>query len=179
MHQEKTIGARTVFDGRIMRIEVLDVELADGTRSVREILRHKPAVAVLARHPDGRFAFVRQYRKAVEQVMLEIVAGLRDPGEEPEAAARRELREETGFNAAQMTWLGKIYPTPGYVDEVTDLYFAELAPGNGGQKTDPDERVEAVFIARTEFERMLRAREVTDAKTVAVWTLFEKIVEGV
>lgn len=175
---EKTLTKKTIYTGRILTLEVQEVELPDGTRAPRELIRHAPAVGVLARRPDGAFVFVRQFRKAVERVMLEIVAGICEPGEAPAATAARELREETGYTAARLVELGSAFATPGYVDEQFTLFFAELDPVGGATEHDVDERVEAVVLGRAEFERMLRAGEIIDAKTLAAWLLFEKKIEG-
>ena len=171
---EKTLTKKTLYAGRILSLELQEVELPDGTRAPREIIRHAPAVGVLARRPDGAFVFVRQFRKAVERVMLEIVAGICEPGEKPSETAARELREETGYTAAKHIELGSAFATPGYVDEQFTIFFAELEPTSGMTEHDEDERVEAVVLSRAEFERMIVAGEVIDAKTLAAWLLFEK-----
>jgi len=175
---EKTLTKKTLYAGRILSLEVQEVELPDGTRAPRELIRHAPAVGVLARRPDGEFVFVRQFRKAVERVMLEVVAGICEPGELPAATAARELREETGYTAARLVELGSAFATPGYVDEQFTLFFAELDAVRGATEHDEDERVEAVVLSRAEFERMIRAGEVCDAKTLAAWLLFEKKIDG-
>ena len=108
---EKTISSEVIFKGLIYDIERIAVELDDGTRSNRDILRHPGAVGVIARKPeDGRFAFVRQYRKAIEQVTLECVAGTLEPGEDPKICAARELAEETGYQAGELIHLGRLCP---------------------------------------------------------------------
>ena len=94
---EKTISRRTVFKGRILDVDVLDVELEDGRHSIREIVQHGVAVAIIPRLPDGRFIFIRQFRKAMERVCFEVVAGNCDSNEATEHAAARELQEETGW----------------------------------------------------------------------------------
>ncbi|MCX6998384.1 MAG: NUDIX hydrolase [Kiritimatiellaeota bacterium] len=177
MH-EKTLSRQIVYDGRILRLEVQEVELADGTRAVRELIRHAPAAAVLARGPDGRFLFVRQYRKAVDQAVLEIVAGICEPGEAPAATAARELREETGYTATRLVELGAAFATPGYVDERITLFYAEAAGPAGPTDRDADERLEVVPLTAGEFERRLRSGEIQDAKTMAAWLLYEKKVHG-
>ena len=173
---EKTLTKKTLYAGRILSLELQEVELPDGQRSMRELIRHAPAVGVLARRPDGAFVFVRQFRKAVERVMLEIVAGICEPGEKPIETAARELREETGYTAAKLVELGSAFATPGYVDEQFTIFFAELNAASGATEHDHDERVEAVVLSRAEFERMICAGEVNDAKTLAAWLLFEKII---
>ncbi|MCX7008465.1 MAG: NUDIX hydrolase [Kiritimatiellaeota bacterium] len=173
---EKTLTKKTLYAGRILSLELQEVELPDGKRAPRELIRHAPAVGVLARRPDGNFVFVRQFRKAVERVVLEIVAGLCDPGETPAETAVRELREETGYTAAKLIELGSAFASPGYVDEQFTIFFAELEPAMGATEYDEDERVEAVVLSRAEFERMICAGEIMDAKTLAAWLLFEKKV---
>ena len=168
---EKTIGSKTVFDGRIMRVEVLDVELPDGRTSTREIVRHGAAVAVIARRRDGQFVFIRQFRKAMERVCFEVMAGLVDPGEDSETAAIRELKEETGYEPDSIRLLGPIYPSIGYCDERIDIFYAEVhEPGE--TDFDSDEDIETLLITAEEMDRMIRENEVQDAKTLAAWMLY-------
>jgi ADP-ribose pyrophosphatase len=173
---EKTLKKRTVYEGRILDVEVQDVEMADGRPALREIVRHGGAVAVLARRADGQFVLVRQFRKPVEEVMLEVVAGNREAGEEAEACARRELEEETGFRAARIRRLGFIYPSPGYVDEKIEVFYADVEPGKGEHRPDEDEHLEVVFLERDEIIGKMSRDEIHDSKTLAAWLLYEKIV---
>ncbi|MFH0952914.1 MAG: NUDIX hydrolase [Verrucomicrobiota bacterium] len=176
MH-EKTVSRKTVYEGRILDLEVQEVELENGRRAVREIVRHGGAVAVLARLPDGKFAFVRQFRKPVEKDMLEVVAGNREPAEDPEACARRELMEETGLEAGEVRHLGFIYPSPGYGDERIDIYSAEAVAGSRQANPDEDEHLDVVLLDRDEIVERMRQNEIQDSKTLAAWLLYEKIVE--
>ena len=171
MH-EKTIKAETLYRGRLVDVEMQDVELETGQTAVREIVRHKSAVAVLARLPDGRFVFIRQFRKPAEKIMLEVVAGLLDEGEDPVASARRELKEETGYEALSIDRLGQIYPSPGYLDERIDIFFAELPETPGQRDLDHDERLEVIYLSSDQFSRMIQRGEVEDSKTLATWSLF-------
>ena len=84
--REKTISKKTVYTGRILGLEVQEIEMENGKKGLREIVRHRGAVAVLARLPDGRFVLVRQFRKPVEKEMLEVVAGNREPTRIPNSA---------------------------------------------------------------------------------------------
>ena len=172
MH-EKTLTSKTVFTGKLLRFEVQDVELENGQKAYREIIRHPGAVAVLARAADGQFVFVRQFRKAAEVTMMEVIAGILEPGEAPESAAHRELREETGYDAAKLMHLGRIYPSPGYVDEVINVYFADLAMGPGPKNPDWDEHVETVMMSVESFESKIRSGEIQDAKTLAAWAMYK------
>lgn len=177
MH-EKTLSSQTHFQGRIIRLETQQVELADGSRAYRELIRHPGAVCVLLRGPDGQLVLVRQFRKAVEQVLLEVVAGILEPGEDPDACARREVREETGFDVARLQRLGVIHPTPGYVDERITCYYAEAAGPRAASDLDEDERLETVLITDAHFAALVRSGEVTDGKTLAAWALFREMQRG-
>ncbi len=177
MH-EKTLSKKTLYKGRILGLEVQDVELENGKKALREIVRHGGAVGVVARLGDGRFVFVRQFRKPVEEELLEIVAGNREPGEDAEACARRELEEETGFKAGRVRHLGFIYPSPGYVDERIDVFFAEVLAEAGATHPDEDEHLDVVPMSRDEFVEIVRHGRIHDAKTLAAWQLYETLVRG-
>jgi len=169
---EKTISSRRVFDGRLLKLDVLEVALENGRSAGREIVRHPGAAAVWARAPDGRFVFVRQFRKAVEQELLEIVAGTREAGETPEACARREIREETGFAVKSLAPLGFIFTAPGFCTERIALFYAELA-GGGAAAPDQDEHLDVVLLDETEWKAMMSGGAVQDAKTWAAWGMFQ------
>ena len=124
MFTEDTLVSETVFQGRVFSAEVQTVRLHDGQRARREIVRHNGGAAVVAVDPDGRIVLVRQYRKAAEQLLLEIPAGKLEPGEDPKVCAIRELREETGYTADSVVPLTPIYPTPGYCSELLYLFYA-------------------------------------------------------
>ena len=174
---EKTIAARTVYKGKILDLEVLDVELENGRRAVREIVRHGPAVALVVRCPDGRFLFVRQFRKAVERICFEVVAGNCDAGEDPAEAARRELTEETGYVAEHLEHLGGIYPSVGYCTERIEVFYARVGE-RGEASPDEDERIETVLLDEAEVEEKMRRGEVEDSKTLAAWLLYRLRVKA-
>jgi len=173
---EKTLTKKTIYEGRILDLEVQEVELENGTKALREIVRHGGAVAVLARRPDGKFVLVRQFRKPVEKEMLEVVAGVLEEGETGEVCARRELREETGYRAAKLVSLGYIYPSPGYVDEKIELFYAETEPDSGDTQPDEDEHLEVVFLDPGEITAKIRKNDINDSKTLAAWLQYSAIV---
>jgi ADP-ribose pyrophosphatase len=170
--REKTISRKTVFEGRILSVDVLNVELADGRTGTREIVRHGPAVAVIARRRDGKFVFIRQFRKAMERVCFEVMAGNCDPGEEAETSAVRELKEETGYEPDSIRFLAPIYPSVGYCTERIDIFYAEVhEPGE--TDFDLDEQIETVLVTEQEMDELIRSGKVQDAKTLAAWALYK------
>jgi ADP-ribose pyrophosphatase len=174
---EKTISTKTVFEGRILSVDVLDVELPDGRTSTREIVRHGVAVAVIARRRDGRFVFIRQFRKALERVCFEVMAGNVDPGEESLAAAVRELKEETGYEPDSIRPLSPIYPSVGYCTERIDIFYAEVhEPGE--TDFDHDENIETVLLTEQEMDAQILAGQVQDAKTLAAWALYSTVMRN-
>jgi len=171
---ERTVGSRRVFDGRLLRVDAVEVELDSGRRTVREIVRHPGAVAVLARLTDGRFVFVRQFRKAADRPLLEIVAGTLEPDEDPRACAARELGEEAGCRADDLVAIGSIFPSPGYTDERIHLYYATVQPDPAGPAPDEDEEIDVVRLSEADVEARIGAGEITDGKTLAAWLLYRK-----
>lgn len=169
--RETTTSSKRIYEGRILGLELRQVRLDDGRVSEREIVLHRGAVGVLARDPDGAYLLVRQYRSAVGAEAIEICAGLYEPGESSETAARRELLEETGRTAATLTPLARVWASPGYTTEWVDLFFADCAQGVSATAFDPDEHVEVVRFTAEELDRAIRAGGVRDAKTIAAYGL--------
>ena len=169
---EKTLSRKTVYEGIILNVDVLDVELENGRKSKREIVQHGVAVAIIPRLADGRFAFIRQFRKPMERICFEVVAGNVDDGEDEADSAIRELQEETGYIAESMEPLGPIYPSVGYCTERIDVFFCEVT-GQGEVSFDDDERIETVLLSEDEMDAMIREGKVADAKTLSAWMLFK------
>lgn len=164
--QESTLNSKNVFQGKILDLWVHTVRLADGRTVVREVVDHPGAVCLVAIDRDDNVVLVRQYRQPTDKMMLEIPAGTLSPGESPEACARRELQEETGYTAGRLELLGTIYSAPGFCSELLHAYLAtDLKPGD--QAMDEDEDIE---IVRVPFERalvMALSGEMHDAKSIA------------
>ena len=166
---EKTLAAERKYTGKIISVDLLDIEMPDGRRAMREVVRHGNAVAVLARRPDGKFVFVRQYRKAAEEALVEVIAGGLEPGEDPMDGARRETSEETGYEVTDIRFLTTVICTPGYCEERIHLYFAELSETPHAQDQDPDENVHPVLLTETEVEDGIRSGAIFDSKTLSAW----------
>ncbi len=122
--EEKTLASRLIYDGRIMKVYCDDVSLSDGSRSKREYIRHSGGAGILAIDDEGCTYLVSQFRYPYRDELLEIPAGKREEGEEPIETARRELEEEIGFVADDISLLAIVYPTPAYTDEKLYVYLA-------------------------------------------------------
>ena len=161
---EKTLARSTAFQGCLLRLDVDTVQLPDGNTAPREYIRHPGGVGVVALTENNEVLLVRQYRYPYAEILTEIPAGKRDPGEEPLVTGMRELEEETGYRAATYTPLGTLYPTPGCCDEVVYLYLAtDLTAANA--HPDQDEFLEVERCPLDEMVARVLAGEITDAKT--------------
>lgn len=161
---ERKLSSELIYDGIILRLHVDTVELPNGRQAKREVADHPGGVAIVALDKDDNLFTVRQYRYAFSQVMEEIPAGKLERGEDPRAAALRELREETGAEPERFTELGELIVSPGAYGEKLYLYLAEgLIIGR--QSPDEDEFLELVRTPFAEMvERVMRG-ELKDAKT--------------
>lgn len=135
-HFEKTLDSAVVYDGKIIKVLRDEALLENGAAAVREVVRHKGAVAVLAVDEGGSAFFVRQFRYPIGQELLEVPAGKLEAGENPLDCAKRELLEECGVAAEDWTELGPIYTSPGFCDEAIWLF---LARGLSQKAPSPDE----------------------------------------
>ena len=170
---EKTLACERKYTGKIINVDLIDIELPDGRRTKREVVRHGPAVAILARRPDGKFVFVQQYRKAAEEALIEVIAGGLEAGEDPVEGAKRETAEETGYEVTTIKYLTTIICTPGYCEERIHVYYAELAANAHDQDQDPDENVYPVILSETEVEDAIRKGRIFDSKTLSAWACYK------
>lgn len=165
------ISTERVFTGRIVTLNVDTVEFPDGSTGKLEMLRHPGASAVVPflddpTSDDPRVVFIRQFRHAAEGDMWEIPAGRLDAGEEPEACARRELREETGYSAADCRHLVTVLTTPGFTDERIHLFLATGLRA-GDHAREADEFLEVHELRWSEAMRLVEKGEISDAKTLS------------
>jgi ADP-ribose pyrophosphatase len=162
---ERVLDSELVLQGNFLHVWRDRVALPDGGQGEREYVRHPGAVAVLPLLNDGRILLERQYRYPVQQVLLEIPAGKIDPGERTFDCAVRELREETGHEAAQWALAGRLHNAAGYSDEFIEIWFARaLRPGP--QRLDDGEFIELVSLSEAELDALAGAGRLTDAKTL-------------
>ena len=164
---EQTQERRVVFEGAIVTVRRDKARLINGRVVSREVVEHPGGVAVLPLHGDGTVSVVRQFRYPFQQVITELPAGKLEKGEDPRPAALRELEEECGLTAGKLTYLGCIYPSPGFSTEVLHMYLAQDLR-QGESHPDEDEFLEAGRVPFQALFRQVMQGEIQDAKTVAL-----------
>ncbi|WP_311537817.1 NUDIX hydrolase [uncultured Anaerococcus sp.] len=162
---EKTIKSDTIYDGKILKLRVETVELENKRYSKREIVDHQKGVGIIAFDGEDKIWMVKQYRKAIDKITLEIPAGLVDPGEMPIETAKRELQEEVGYFPETISYLFDMHASPGFTNDKLSFFLAKnLVKSSLDQ--DEDENVEALSIEIKELYKMVENGEITDAKTI-------------
>lgn len=167
------IEDREIYAGRVVTLRLKYVTQPDGTRRLREIVEHAPGAAVVAIDDEDQVLLVRQSRPAVGAYLLELPAGLVDPGETPLECAGRELAEETGYTARRLEPLVSFYSSPGFSTELLYLFVAtELEPSDVAH--DEDEEIELVRMPVDQAIEQVLQGEISDAKTVAGLLAYER-----
>lgn len=161
----KLISSREVYKSRIFTVTEDHAIGADGFEIRRAIVQHPGAAVMMAVDSKKRILLVRQYRLPARKKLWELPAGRIDPGETPLQAARRELKEETGYRARKWKKLGSFYPSPGFCAEKMTIYVAtELTAGSATPMDD--ERIETRWFTRREVREMIDKGRIADAKTI-------------
>ncbi|MCQ2471313.1 MAG: NUDIX hydrolase [Clostridia bacterium] len=177
--EEKTIKKNYIYNGRIINLRRDDAELPDGRPCVREVVEHNGGVCVAALTDDEELIFVRQFRYPYMDILLELPAGKLEKGEDAFPAGKRELLEETGYEAAEYDFLGKFYPSCGYTDEIIYLYLAKNLTFKG-QHLDDDEFVDLEKIPLKKAVQMVLNNEIPDGKTqAAILKTYLKVKGGI
>lgn len=163
--KEVKINSEVVFSGNLLTVCRDSVRLPNQAQATREYVVHPGASAVVPIRDDGKIIMVRQYRYPLGKEVLEIPAGKLDSGETPQQCVIRELAEETGYQAAEITHLSSIYTTPGFTNEVIHLYVARQLTATK-QHLDEDEFLAVEAYTPAELKALLQSGELADAKTV-------------
>ena len=163
---EITLRTERIYEGRIVKLDLLDVRLPDGKEAKRELITHPGAVAIVALDAAQNVLIVKQFRSAAQRVLWEIPAGTLHPGEPPHDCAVRELQEETGYFPGKLEHIGGIYPAPGYTTEFIHLFIAtELSESK--LEHDEDEFIEVERLSLPEAIAMIEDGRIADGKSTA------------
>ena len=174
---ERKVSSRLVYDGKLLKVRSDTVRLPDGNTAEREYIEHPGAVAVIALTDAGELVMERQYRYPLGRDMIEIPAGKIDPHEDPFATAKRELKEETGYTAAQWRHLATIHIAIAYSNERIEIYLAKGLKHESA-KLDEEEFLEVFTLPLATALAWVREGKITDSKTVSGLFWAEKVLGG-
>lgn len=174
MNDEKTIDSRTIYTGRIVNLKVDTVEITGKGYAQRELISHRGGVCCVAVTPENKILLVKQFRKAVEKSLIELPAGTLEMGETPEQSIIREMKEETGYRITNVEPIVRFYPSPGYTNELGNLFFAD-AVEKGERNLDSDEDIEVLELSLEDIFKKIEQEEIVDAKTMLGVTMYKLI----
>jgi 8-oxo-dGTP pyrophosphatase MutT (NUDIX family) len=176
------VGTEVMASTGYLEIEQLEVEVPDGTRHGRSVVRHPGAVGVVAVEATGtRAIMVRQYRASIDRDLLEVPAGKRDvPGEPPEVTAVRELDEEVGYRPRGLVKLAEFFNSPGFCDELSHIYVAlDIEPTDGPSPVGPEESAMTLeWIELADVEALIASGALVDAKSIIGLLLARRHLAG-
>ena len=161
---EKTLSSKKIYDGRVIKLRVDEIETDKGVKQTREVVSHGGGAAVLV-VKDGKILLEKQFRYPYKEIIWEIPAGKRDKGEDFIVTARRELEEETGYVAEKLVEICKYLPSPGYTDEVIRVYRATCLTQTKAH-LDEGEFLTAKWFDKNELKKMIARGEINDGKTL-------------
>lgn len=162
----RVLSRKTIFRGRVVKLELLGVRTPNGRRLERSVIRSRGVAVIIPRISEKRFILVRQLRVAVGQRIWEFPAGTLEKGESLWRCADRELQEETGWRASRIKKLFEYYPTPGISDEKMHVFLADGLRKGTPHKPDDDEDLEVREFSSAQIQRMIRRGEIIDGKTL-------------
>lgn len=140
--------------------------IPNGMKIEKDIVLHPGAALIVPFLSRDKVVILRQYRSTLNKYLYEFPAGTLEPGEKPEACARREIMEEAGYRAGKLSRVGMIYPVPGYSDEIIFIYKAEKLSVRK-EVGDADEVLEPVIMTRAQIKKLFKSGKIVDGKTIA------------
>jgi ADP-ribose pyrophosphatase len=173
------LTSKVAYKGPLFRVVTDQIREPNGNEVRRDIIRHNGSVVVLPidrrkSKKDPLVLIERQYRHAAQQYLYEVPAGTLDPGEEHLDAARRELIEETGYQARKWTKLTRYFASPGFLGEWMEVFLAEdLIAGEA--QPEEDESLELQFVSLSELLRLIEAGRIQDGKTIIAVLLYARL----
>lgn len=157
---------RYIFKGRLLKLIVKKVRLPHGYVATYEMIEHPGAALIVPLLSRDKVIMLRQLRPVIGSYIYELPAGTLDKRESPLACARREIVEETGYAAKKFTFLGTIYPVPGYSTEKIAIYKAERLK-KVERAVEEDEVIEAHVMTKRDVRRLFRSGKIVDSKTIS------------
>lgn len=163
--KEESVYSTTKYTSKIFDLEHHIVRLPNGQESTRDVIKHNGGVVIIPLLSDKELVLIRQFRYAMQEELIEFPAGRLEKGEDPQEAGSRELKEETGYTAGSLEYLGQVYPAPGFCTEVLYYYLATNLV-KGDTNFDDDEFLEPIVYSLDELQQAIKENKIKDAKTV-------------
>jgi ADP-ribose pyrophosphatase len=172
----KLTNSKILFEGKVFNLKVDEIEYNSGNKGIREVAVHPGGAVIVPITDEGKLVMVTQFRYPFQTTLLEFPAGKLDVDEDPMNCAVRELEEETGYKAAKVNELGKIYTAPGYCTETLHIYVAQELKKGDHKREEGEFGMEIYKFDIAEIEDKIGSGEIIDAKTIcAVYLLKSKI----
>ena len=156
---------KTIFKGKLLKVFIKKVRLPHGYVATYEMIKHPGAALIVPFLTRNKVIMLRQLRPVINSYIYELPAGTLDKNERSSSCARREIIEETGYSAGKLTFMGRIYPVPGYSTEKISIYKAERLK-KVMRAVEPDEVIESLVFTKTQTRRLFREGKIVDAKTI-------------
>ncbi|MGL5416957.1 MAG: NUDIX domain-containing protein [Clostridium sp.] len=166
--EEKILKEELKYKGNFLKFVNVEVELPDGNLGTRDIIRHPGASAILPFIDEETVILVKQFRTALNKILIEIPAGKLEKDEDPFICAKRELEEETGYKSDNIEYLGTIATGAGFTDELINIYKATNLY-EGIKEGDEDEFIDVVKVNIKEVRKMIKDGDIVDAKTISAF----------
>ncbi len=174
MEDPERFSQQVIYSSRTFKLMREGFRIKGGKEIWVDVVRHRGAVAIVPVLEDGSILLERQYRYSLMKWIYEVPAGTLEPGEPEEECARRELEEETGYEAKEIKKIGEVAVSPGYSDEIIRIFFAR-AGRKGTQRLEGDELIGITRASKEEAFSMISRGEIVDAKTIAALFLAERL----
>jgi ADP-ribose pyrophosphatase len=171
----RVLSSKVLFRGRVFGVRRDHVVEPGGIEAVRELVIHPGSVVVLPVFADGQILVIRQFRYVAGRYLWELVAGHKEKGESFAAGARRELQEEAGYRARQVTKMLEVFPSPGLLNERMVIYLAQGLI-KGQPRPEDDEKITARLITLNVAEQWIKRGKICDAKSVAGILYYSRFV---
>ncbi len=179
MDKWKTLEKKEITRGKIFRYYDVKRQSPDsGDIGNFDVLSFAHWVNIIAITPEGQYVFVEQYRCGTDRVTLEIPGGAIDSGEDPLVAAKRELREETGFTCEELIHLGTVEPNPAFQTNYCHTYLAKDVKRTENQDLDPYEEITIHELSENEVREKLMSGEVNHALVVAAFFYYDNYLKN-
>jgi ADP-ribose pyrophosphatase len=163
----KVKESNIIFNGHVFDIKVDKIEYNSGNEGVREVILHNGGAVVLPVTDKGKIVLVKQYRYPFDEWMFELPAGKLEKNEDPLTCATRELTEETGYTSHKISFLGKIYTSPGFCDEILYIYLAEHLIAGNHAREEGEDGMEVFEFTLNEVNKMITEGKIVDGKTIS------------